>query len=62
MPGDSAGPLPGVIFFMDGLGIRPAMWEMGQRLADDGCMPTYSPSAAERHWAALFRLFGETLL
>ena len=23
-------------FFMDGLGIRPVMWEMGQRLADGG--------------------------
>jgi carboxymethylenebutenolidase len=31
-----AGPWPAVIFFMDGLGIRPAMWEMGQRLADGG--------------------------
>ncbi len=30
------GPWPGVIFFMDGLGIRPTMWEMGQRLADGG--------------------------
>jgi carboxymethylenebutenolidase len=29
-------PWPGVIFFMDGLGIRPVMWEMGQRLADGG--------------------------
>ena len=27
---------PAVIFFMDGLGIRPVMWEMGQRLADGG--------------------------
>jgi carboxymethylenebutenolidase len=35
-PGGSAGPWPGVIFFMDGLGIRPALWEMGQRLADRG--------------------------
>ncbi len=25
-----------MIFFMDGLGIRPAMWEMGQHLADGG--------------------------
>lgn len=31
-----AGPWPAVIFFMDGLGIRPVMWEMGQRLADGG--------------------------
>ncbi len=35
-PDDTAGPWPGVIFFMDGLGIRPVMWEMGQRLADGG--------------------------
>jgi carboxymethylenebutenolidase len=33
---DIAGPWPAVIFFMDGLGIRPVMWEMGQRLADHG--------------------------
>lgn len=30
------GPWPGVIFFMDGIGIRPVLWEMGQRLADAG--------------------------
>lgn len=35
-PANDTGPWPGVIFFMDGLGIRPAMWEMGQRLADAG--------------------------
>ena len=35
-PAQGAGPWPGVIFFMDGLGIRPVMWEMGQRLADGG--------------------------
>lgn len=35
-PAGGAGPWPGVIFFMDGLGIRPAMWEMGQQLADHG--------------------------
>jgi len=35
-PDDEAGPWPGVIFFMDGLGIRPVMWEMGRRLAEDG--------------------------
>lgn len=27
---------PGVIFYMDGLGIRPTIFEMGQRLADYG--------------------------
>src|ERR1700758_3451165 len=35
-PANKAGPWPAVIFFMDGFGIRPAMWEMGQRLADGG--------------------------
>src|SRR5271167_4265151 len=35
-PSNTGGPWPGVIFFMDGFGIRPTMWEMGQRLADGG--------------------------
>lgn len=35
-PANIAGPWPAVIFFMDGLGYRPVMWEMGQRLADGG--------------------------
>jgi carboxymethylenebutenolidase len=35
-PASGTGPWPGVIFFMDGLGIRPVLWEMGQRLADAG--------------------------
>ena len=35
-PDGSEGPWPGVIFFMDGLAIRPVLWEMGQRLADGG--------------------------
>jgi carboxymethylenebutenolidase len=35
-PVESTGPWPGVILFMDGLGIRPVLWEMGQRLADHG--------------------------
>jgi carboxymethylenebutenolidase len=35
-PAEGAGPWPAVIFFMDGLGIRPVRWEMGQRLADGG--------------------------
>jgi len=35
-PAGGSGPWPGVIFFMDGLGIRPVLWEMGQRLADAG--------------------------
>jgi carboxymethylenebutenolidase len=31
-----AGPWPAAIFYMDGLGIRPTLFEMGQRLADSG--------------------------
>jgi carboxymethylenebutenolidase len=30
------GPHPGVIFYMDGLGIRPTILDMGRRLADYG--------------------------
>lgn len=30
------GPWPAVIFFMDGLGIRPTLFDMAQRLADGG--------------------------
>jgi carboxymethylenebutenolidase len=35
-PAGKTGSWPGVIFFMDGLGIRTTMWNMGQRLADLG--------------------------
>jgi carboxymethylenebutenolidase len=35
-PASGTGPWPGVIFYMDALGIRPAMGEMAQRLADGG--------------------------
>jgi carboxymethylenebutenolidase len=34
--GAGPGPWPAVIFYMDGLGIRPALFEMGQRLSDLG--------------------------
>jgi carboxymethylenebutenolidase len=30
------GPWPAVVFYMDGLGIRPALWDMAQQLADTG--------------------------
>jgi len=30
------GPWPAVLFCMDGLGIRPALFDMAQRLADNG--------------------------
>ena len=32
----SSGPWPAVVVFMDGLGIRPAMLEIGERLAAHG--------------------------
>ena len=35
-PTKGAGPWPGVIFFMDGVGIRPVLQSMAQRLADAG--------------------------
>lgn len=35
-PSGANGPWPAVIFYMDGLGIRPVLFEMGQRLADAG--------------------------
>jgi carboxymethylenebutenolidase len=33
---EGSGPWPAAIFYMDGLGIRPTLFEMGQRLADAG--------------------------
>jgi carboxymethylenebutenolidase len=33
---NTRGAWPAVIFFMDGFGIRPVMWEMSQLLADGG--------------------------
>ena len=33
---DGQGALPGVILFMDGVGIRPALFQMGERLASAG--------------------------
>jgi carboxymethylenebutenolidase len=33
---DGTGPWPGVLMFMDGVGIRPALFEMGERLASSG--------------------------
>lgn len=35
-PAVGQGPWPGVVFFMDGLGIRPTLHTMAQRLAGDG--------------------------
>ena len=33
---DAQGPWPAVLFFMDGIGIRPALFAMGERLAAHG--------------------------
>jgi len=35
-PANGTVPFAAVIFLMDGFGIRPVLWEMGQRLADAG--------------------------
>jgi carboxymethylenebutenolidase len=35
-PDESQGPWPAVIFYMDGPGIRPGLFEMGERLAGHG--------------------------
>lgn len=35
-PSQGEGPWPGIIFYMDGPAIRPALFEMSQRLADYG--------------------------
>ncbi|WP_114238704.1 dienelactone hydrolase family protein [Dyella sp. C9] len=35
-PAHGNGPWPGVVFFMDAVGVRPTLNEMAQRLADDG--------------------------
>jgi len=35
-PDTGEGPWPAVLFFMDGPGIRPALFEMGERLASHG--------------------------
>jgi carboxymethylenebutenolidase len=33
---EGSGPWPGVLMFMDGIGIRPAMLDVGERLAKHG--------------------------
>jgi carboxymethylenebutenolidase len=33
---DGSGPWPGVLFFIDGIGMRPAMHELGEKLASAG--------------------------
>lgn len=45
-----SGPWPGIIFFMDAGGIRPAVVEMARRLANDA---SYPPDMAARFEAAL---------
>jgi len=65
----SSAPRPAVLIFMDGLGIRPAMLEIGERLATYQAKhgwvlrdtPAYDAVAAERHWQTLSELFDATL-
>jgi carboxymethylenebutenolidase len=57
------GPLPAVLLFMDGVGIRPALFEMGERLASAGyhvLLPDlfyragpYEPMNAKTVWSDL---------
>lgn len=47
-PDAGKGPWPGVIFYMDGLAIRPALLAMGQRLADAG----YAVLLPDMFWRA----------
>src|SRR5262249_37392 len=35
-PASGKGPWPGVIFYIDGLGVRPVIGEVGQRLGEGG--------------------------
>jgi carboxymethylenebutenolidase len=35
-PDEGSGPWPAVIFYMDGLGIRPTLFDMAERLASNG--------------------------
>ncbi len=39
-PDSGAGPWPAVLFYMDGVGIRPALFAMGERLASHGYWDT----------------------
>ena len=49
-PANGKEPWPAVIFYMDGLGIRPVMWEMGQRLADSGYLQTSAFDGTHEKW------------
>lgn len=35
-PAGGGGPWPAVVFLMDGIGIRPALFQMGERMAEHG--------------------------
>ncbi|MGA2842813.1 MAG: dienelactone hydrolase family protein [Steroidobacteraceae bacterium] len=75
MTPDGDGRWPAVIFYMDGLAIRPAMIDMATRLAAAGyvvLLPdlfyrfgSYTPldpkEVAERGWTELLALFGRNL-
>jgi dienelactone hydrolase len=53
---EGKGPWPGVIFYMDAFGIRPAMIEMANH-----DHPVYDAKAAERGWNQLFALYARKL-
>jgi carboxymethylenebutenolidase len=43
-----SGPWPGVLVFIDGVGIRPAIFEVGERIAAHGYLPSCRTSSIER--------------
>lgn len=47
-PQNGSGPWPGVLFYMDGIGIRPALFEIGERLAQAG----YFTLLPDLYWRA----------
>ena len=57
------GPWPGVIMYMDAIGVRPALCEIAERIANAGHANVMRDTDAllARHWETLLALFGGTL-
>jgi hypothetical protein len=56
------GPAPAVIFYMDGIGIRPALGEVSNTALLSMIPPSMTGAAYERHWQQIRRLFAGKLL
>ena len=54
---EGSGPWPAVIFYMDGLGIRPTLLDMGQRLADGALLeqPLHRPKGRSVPHVVIYR-------